>query len=52
MPAETRINIFLNDLDVGIECTLNKFSDNNKLSGSIDLLEDREALQKDQFDKA
>lgn len=40
-------NIFISGIDEEIKCTLSKFSDDNSLVGSVDLLEDKKVLQTD-----
>ncbi|GAB0179114.1 hypothetical protein GRJ2_000376700 [Grus japonensis] len=40
-------NVFVRDMDSGIECILSKLVDDTKLCGAVDKLEGRGAIQRD-----
>jgi len=41
------LNIFVGNMDSRNECTLSKFADNTKLCGVVDMLEGRDAIQRE-----
>ncbi|CAM5108878.1 unnamed protein product [Natator depressus] len=40
-------NIFINDLDDGMNCTPSKFTDDTKMGGEVDMMEGRDRVQSD-----
>ncbi|CAM4565232.1 unnamed protein product [Lepidochelys kempii] len=38
-------NVFINDLDDGMDCTLSKFADDSKPGGEVDMLKGRDRVQ-------
>lgn len=47
IPGPGLFNMYVNDLDAGIECTIRDLDDESKPGGSIDCLMGQEAFQKD-----
>lgn len=39
-------NVFINDLDTGVECILSKFADCTKMRRTVDFLKGKDALQR------
>ena len=44
--GQTLLNIFVSDMDSGVECTLG-FASDTKLCGVVNMLEGRDAIQRD-----
>jgi len=45
IPGPVLFNIFISDIESGIECTLSKFVDDTKPSGVVNTLEQRDTIQ-------
>ncbi|PKU41658.1 rna-directed dna polymerase from mobile element jockey-like [Limosa lapponica baueri] len=47
VPRAVLLNIFVRDMNSGIEYTRSKFADDTKLCGAVDMLEARDVIQRD-----
>ena len=46
-PTGVHLDTFINYIDSGIECTFSEFADNIMLSGAVDAIQGRYAIQRD-----
>lgn len=46
-PEVCLFNIFVDEIDIGIECAFSKFADDTQYCGAVGIIEKRDAIQKD-----